>query len=216
MDWMPGDLLFCYGGDMISRVISWGTTWPIDPWSCWRPPSHVGMIVSCGRFDRVLIESTSLCQTPCLAHGVRRAGIQIHTPEERIEDYTRTGGEVEVYRLSGLHRLSLDHDLLERLAQRLLHEQAPYDTLGALVSGTRLSGWLRCARADLSRLFCSEMVAALLMSLGMMNQENPRRYSPGRLLRELRRTGHYRRVRRHTTRAIHYDNGPELRVHHDA
>ena len=77
--------------------------------------------------------------------------------------------------------------------------QATYDTIGALISGTRLfkrtrlipflSKWLRI---DLDALFCSEMIAAILQRTGHMNRDNPTKFSPATLVRTLVNQGTYK------------------------
>ncbi|MCA9049467.1 MAG: hypothetical protein KDA89_12110, partial [Planctomycetaceae bacterium] len=85
------------------------------------------------------------------------------------------------------------------LAQLLINEfvrsTIPYDLTGAILSGTRLFQWSHLfPAADLHSLFCSELVAAMLMRLSRLNRDNPTRFHPGRLLRELVRTGTYQRI----------------------
>lgn len=107
------------------------------------------------------------------------------------------GGFVDIYRLTPINRFSVEE---QRLLTRILidHFVRPglnYDWRGAAYSGTRL---LQASRlfpvADLEELFCSELVAAVLMRLNRLNHANPARYHPARLLRELVRTGKYQRV----------------------
>ncbi len=112
-------------------------------------------------------------------------------------DYIRGGGWVDLYRLTEINRLSdAESRLLSRLLiEHLVRKHVRYDVSGALLSGTRAFQLSRLfPGADLERLFCSELIAAVLMRLGRMNHANPTRFNPGRLLRCLVRTGKYQRV----------------------
>jgi len=215
MQWSAGDVLCCYGTDWLSRAIRVKTSWPFDPCSVWDPPSHIGIITDDASLGRVLVESTTICAAPCLVARRRKSGIQVHPPDERVADYTRPGGRVDVYRQVGIHRLGETEIHRLNLALReLIEEGAEYDKLGALISGLALSSVTRWSNASLRTLFCSELVAAVLMRVNLLNRDNPMRYSPGRLLRELLRTGVYRRVRQHLPQGvIRFGNYAELRLH---
>lgn len=120
--------------------------------------------------------------------------MQSHLPEHRIGDYINDGGRVDIYRLTAIDRLSqTETTLLSRiLLNHFLGRLIAYDTGGALLSGTRLFKWSRLfPKAELNQLFCSELVAAVLMRLGRMNRANPTRYNPATLLRQLVRVGTY-------------------------
>jgi hypothetical protein len=123
--------------------------------------------------------------------------VQVHRPHTRIADYVRGGGRVDIYRLADIQQLSsAESRLLSRiLIDHFVRRGVCYDLGGALLSGTRAFQLTRCfPTANLDELFCSELVAAVLMRLGRMNHANPTRFSPGRLLRELVRQGTYRRL----------------------
>ncbi len=125
------------------------------------------------------------------------AGTQAHDPRQRLADYTRQRGRVDLYRLTAIHRLCrYESRLLNRLLlQHFVARGVGYDVGGALLSGTRVFQLLRLfPAADLDRLFCSELIAAVLMRVGRLNHSNPTRYNPARLLRQLVRCGTYRRI----------------------
>ena len=199
-DFQPLDLLACYGTDAKARSITWLTASALAPRRLRLGPSHVGVI--CERHGSPLwIESTTLCRHPCAVMGRPISGVQAHLPEMRIDDYVQAGGRVDVYRLSPVDRLSQpESELLTRiLVRHFIGQQATYDLGGALLSGTRLFKRTRLLpAADLNELFCSELVAAVLMRLGRLNRSNPTRYNPACLLRQLVREGTYQFVRRHT------------------
>lgn len=196
MIFQPGDIAACHGADWTSRVIRWGTASPFPPRGLRLGPSHVALMCL-WRGEMIWAESTTLCRIPCLVRGQRVSGAQAHRPEERIAEYLEGGGRVDIYRLVHFHRLSLDES---RLLTRLILDEfidpgISYDLGGAILSGTRV---FQCSRffpgANLEHLFCSELVAAVVMRLNRLNHTNPTRYNPARLLRELVRTGKYERV----------------------
>jgi hypothetical protein len=192
----PGDIAACFGTDWISRMIRVATWSPFGPPGLRLGPSHVAMI-SESEQGPVWVESTTLCQHPCLVRGQPVSGCQAHEPHLRIGDYVNAGGTVEVYRLAPIHQLGREEQLLLRriLFRHFLWDPVGYDVRGAILSGTRAMRWLGLLPgADLHSLFCSELVAALLMRLGRLNHANPTGYSPARLLRELVHLGKYQRV----------------------
>ena len=189
----PGDLAACFGRDWVSRTISIGTASLFSPRRLRIGPSHVAIFCQ-HRGTQLWLESTTLCRHPCAILGYPVSGVQSHLPEDRIGDYINDGGRVDIYRLTAIDRLSqTETTLLSRiLLNHFLGRLIAYDTGGALLSGTRLFKWSRLfPKADLNQLFCSELVAAVLMRLGRMNRANPTRYNPATLLRQLVRVGTY-------------------------
>lgn len=193
MEFLPGDLAACHGADWTGRLIRWGTASVVAPRRLRVGPSHVA-ILSTWRGEPVWLEATTLCSTPCLIQRRIVAGAQAHRPADRVRDYVQQGGWVELYRLTPINRLSrAEEELLTRILLRhFIASGVGYDYGGALLSGTRLFQSTRFfPGADLNQLFCSELVAAVVMRLNRMNHANPTRYHPARLLRELVRTGKY-------------------------
>ncbi|WP_145201186.1 hypothetical protein [Thalassoglobus polymorphus] len=190
-DFQPLDLLACYGTDATARAITWLTASALAPRRLRLGPSHVAVI--CEHHGSPLwLESTTLCPHPCAVLGYRVEGVQAHLPEQRIHDYVSAGGRVGVYRLSAIDRLSQsESELLSKiLIRHFLGRLVTYDLGGALLSGTRLFKRTRLLpAADLNELFCSELVAAVLMRLGRLNRANPTRYNPACLLRQVVRQG---------------------------
>ena len=192
-DFQPLDIAACYGTGLTATTIRYGTA------SLWAPkrlrvgPSHVAVLC---RFqgNMVWMESTTLCPHPCVILGYQLDGCQAHLPEERIRDYVAAGGHVDLYRLSPIDRLSaLESDLLTTiLVKHFIGQRVTYDLGGALLSGTRLFKRTHLLpQADLNELFCSELVAAVLMRLGRMNRANPTQFNPASLLRQVVRQGTY-------------------------
>ena len=192
-DFQTGDVAACFGTDAAARIITLGTASPLAPRGLRLGPSHVAILCE-HRGMPLWVESTTLCRHKCSVRGEPTAGVQAHTPMLRVGDYREAGGRVDVYRLTGVNRLSgEERRLLHRiLIGHLLGRGGRYDLPGAILSGTRLLRLLPGAK--LNELFCSELVAAVLMRLGRMNHANPARFHPARLLRDLVRTGKASRV----------------------
>ncbi len=185
------DLLACYSPSWTGRVISYGTASLLAPRRLRIGPSHIAVICQY-HGSPVWVESTTLSRHPCAILGRPVKGVQAHLPELRIQDYVNEGGHVDLYRLSPIDRLvDEESDLLSRiLVKHFIGKEVTYDMGGALLSGTRLFKRTRLLpHADLNELFCSELVAAVLMRLNRMNRDNPTRYNPADLLRQLVREG---------------------------
>lgn len=139
------------------------------------------------------VESTTLAHRPCLIAGRVISGVQVHRPEDRIQDYR---GKVAVYRLVPPF-LPQEEQYLWRYIQPFLGKG--YDRSTVLLAGTKVLRFSRLLPgawgADLNELFCSELTAAILMQMNKMNWDNPTRYSPARLLRTVVRNGTYTRVK---------------------
>ena len=190
-EFQPLDIAACYGTSIPAKAISYGTASLLAPSRLRIGPSHVAVLCEFNG-TMVWIESTTFCPHPCVILGDTIDGCQAHFPEDRIRDYTRSGGRVDLYRLSPIDRLSQNESqLLTRiLVRHFLGQRITYDLGGALISGTRLFKRTRLLpAADLNELFCSELVAAVLMRLGRMNRDNPTRYNPACLLRRVVRDG---------------------------
>ena len=178
-DLQPGDVVAFYGRDLMSRAISLAT------WG----PSHVAIAFRAEDGRLLLGESTTLCPWPCEIKGLIKNGVQAHDPTQRIELYR---GRVEVYRLAPECRLSsLDASLLAVMLECYWIGE-PYDLGGAILSGTRLAKFFRFwPYPDRGSVFCSALVARLLMRLNRMNWADPEWFNPANLVRTLRRTGVY-------------------------
>lgn len=209
LDFAPGDLVAFSGRDWLSRLIKAATC---PPWywfrAHWRAISHIGICCRAPNdFARhgacALIEATNLSTLPnlfdirprpteaappiSLLGEHRPAPLGARWPEDRANHYP---GFVYRARLSPLW--ALDSTEAERLQTFLLDLRGrQYDFLGALRAGLG-----RAADANLSRLFCSEVVAAVLARLQRLRESDPAAWTPAALLRELVRTGVYARPER--------------------
>ena len=195
-----GDILACYGSGLVSKVITVGTSSLLAPRGTRIAPSHVAIVAKTGAADLPLwVESTSLSTQPCVIRGEPVSGVQAHFIEDRAKEYLYREGKVFVFRLTELDRLSSEEEiLLIRIVKHLINSRASYDTKGALISGTRVFKRTRLLElfssmleVDLNSLFCSELIAAVLMRLGRMNRDNPTKFSPASLVRELISQGTY-------------------------
>lgn len=179
-----GDIIAFYGRDWQSRFISAVTA----------GPSHVGIVVEWpmpaahGGYDTelVLIESTTKCPRPCLLQEKMFDGVQAQRPGTRIADY---GGRAKLFRLHEFRELTPERqDDLTEVASKFIGK--PYDYRGAVWSGTRVLKYL-LPYADLGSLFCSELIATCLQTIGLLCVTSPGDYNPGSLVRTLVKTGVY-------------------------
>ena len=142
MTWRPGDIAACFGRDVTSRLISWGTASLLAPAGLRVGPSHVAII--CEYLGQpVWVESTTRCRHSCLIRGRRVAGVQTHTIDERVADYVEVGGSVDQYRLTPINRLSpAETELLtEILLRQFVANEVTYDSPGHFSRGRgRFSG----------------------------------------------------------------------------
>lgn len=193
-----GDVFACWGSDWMSWLISLQTSRLLGPHHVRWAPSHVA--IACPRWYHehqrqcYWWESTSITPRPCLETGKPVAGCQVHRIKDRIRDYVLAGGRVSVYRLTDFDTLrTVEVDLLRDFLGQCIQDQKPiqYDTAGALFSGTRIVRHFTMWRNQLDRLFCSELLSAVLQRLGRMSRQNPSNFTPGRLMRRLITEGSY-------------------------
>jgi len=180
MTFAPGDLIAFYGTDWPALAIRAGTL---------GGPSHIGIVCEY-RGDCVLVESTTLCRTPCLVQGVIRPGVQVQNIEDRIAAYPRT----TVSRLAPHWSLSAsESELLSKiLIEHFVGAGTRYDLAGAVISGTRLIKHL-LPSANVDVVFCSELAAFVLMRLGRLPLGNPGTYTPAGVLRAVKKAAVYLR-----------------------
>ncbi len=197
---MPGDIIACYGADAVSRLISFGTFSPFAPRGLRVGPSHVGIVSGEPGGEMLFVESTTKSAKPCQIAGKPVAGVQAHSVNERLAEYEAAGGHCRLFRLTSIDRFTFVEECLlwSLLRIHFLRTDSEelggvgYDYGGALISGTRVLKFSRLLSANLDAVFCSELIAALLMRLNRMCRANPTRYSPVSLLRQLVRAGTYR------------------------
>jgi len=183
----PGDVLGFSGCNPTSTAIRVCTCGLI----CCGGLSHVAIVTwwpgrRRGTFPqrpRVLCESTSQADKPCLIQERPVSGVQIHHIRARILAYP---GRVWHYPLSR----PLDWEQVQQLYRFCRkHLGAPYDYIGAAEARhTPLARLiLKLRREDLDEVFCSEFVAACHRKLGLLATDNASRFSPNRLVRTERR-----------------------------
>jgi hypothetical protein len=179
-EFQTGDLLFFYGRGFISRSIELAT------WG----PSHVGIVCEFhGLGKEILVESTTLCDLPCLVLKRAHQGVQFHGVRDRISNYD---GRVERMRL--LPGWKLDHYEQNKMAQALWRLQGHgYTREGAGLSAT--PPWFKASALfpypDLGSVFCSELCAYALMQTRTLPADNPAIYNPASLQRDVRRRALY-------------------------
>ena len=178
--WQAGDVLLFWGADPLSWVIRWGT------WG----PSHVGIVIEY-QGQLALLESTTLCDIPCLYQGRVVAGVQVHLIADRVARYRGTVQVMSLMPECALSPVDVDEMTVDVL-KHYLAVGASYDLTGAVLSATWVAKYLAVLPfPDPDSLFCSALVARLLMVRNRMNWDDPGRYSPAGLVRTLRRTGVY-------------------------
>lgn len=173
---MTGDLYFFYGDDWKSRVIELGTG----------GPSHVAMeaplqsMHTDGIAIQTLWESTTLCRLACMHCGnVTNGDVHCHDIALRCKSYQ---GRVVRCRIAPecqwprFIELSLCHELLK------YWHGAPYDLRGALESPRHWTRLLGLRHPDLGSVFCSALIARLLMVHNRMNWRNPKWITPAALM----------------------------------
>jgi len=207
---LPGDVFACWGADRTGRAITWRTASLIAPRGLRLGPSHVAMLAEHPRLGTVWVESTTLSRLPCLIRGECVSGCQAHFPEERIAEYRAAGGRVELFRPTTINRFRSDEeDALSAMLLDFVRRGVRYDIGGAMLAGTRIVRRTRLMPAESTdAMFCSELLAAVLMRIGHLNRWNPTYYNPAALLRELVWCGTYARVPEWRLPS----DGPQLRI----
>lgn len=187
----------CWGTDRVSRVISIGTFRVLAPSGLRYGPSHVAMVAKHWKLGPLWCESSTLSKQPCELRGERVDGCQAHPIDRRVIEIADAGGRVEVYRLAPIFELDTHESglLADIVFRHLIDKGIRYDWPHVLLAGTRVIKRTALMPSE-SRdaVFCSEMVAAILMRLGRLCVGNPTKYSPADLLRELVNSGTYYRA----------------------
>ena len=198
MTFEPGDIAACYGTCRVSQMIRYGTASPFGPKRLRLGPSHVAILVDHPQYGTIWVESTTLSRLVCLVKHHHASGIQAHDPYDSVAEYEAAEGWVDVYRPTKLYRFTHEENLfLTNLVVRLIGESVSYDAPGALLAGTKVFKLSRLfPGADLNKIFCSELVAALLQRLNRMNKRNPAKYHPAGLIRQLVNQGTYQFLER--------------------
>lgn len=194
----PGDIAACWGVDLQSRIISLGTGRLCAPEGLRYGPSHVALIAPDFHKTRLLwYESTTKCGRDCIFHQKPISGVQVHRIEDRVEDYNEHGGQVVIYRMVDEALLEEhDYDYMGRMLLDYLHDDIPYDMRGAIISGLRVTcRMLSLLGVSRRHLFCSDMIASVLMRVDLMNLSDPDSFTPAGLLRTLVNDGKYRRLK---------------------
>ena len=174
-----GDLLGFSGYNAGSAAINL-VTLGVPFWSL----SHVA-IVGQYRNRKVLFESTTLNDQPCLITGRKIKGVQCHAIRSRIEDYS---GAVWHYPLT---RPLFEHELVR--LQEFLNSKVglPYNEIGAVRVGGIILPIIENYLSEESRssLFCSELCAAAYNRIGVFPTAYCGRWSPNHLSRAMIRIG---------------------------
>ncbi|MEM7813229.1 MAG: hypothetical protein AAF532_17270 [Planctomycetota bacterium] len=200
----PGDIFACTASDPTSLIIRTFSFSARAPWALSDRPSHVAIAlrVEGGLADMlphrageiVWVEQTTLCPHACLVSGVPRAGLQLHTINQRVDDYTgrrpiplritskATGlpvtvpepfpRRVELYKPTEDWRLSAEEQrqLADFIAGRKQQEKTDPDATAYSTGWAVASGRVaRLVFADVpppeDARFCSQLLARMLQLL---------------------------------------------------
>jgi hypothetical protein len=184
-----GDLIAVSGKGLASNAIQIGSlslpnVGSLGRWN-WAGPSHV-LIAAPIWGERTVYESTSFPRPPCVrSNRPNPKGVQAHF----LKDIVDAGGNVWHYPLRSPLYLDEEDRLLQVLDSYI---GRGYDFLGAGKSGggyalrliQRLIG-----SEDLSLVFCSELVVAAYVHVGIMQHKNAGAWNPARLVRHVLRQG---------------------------
>lgn len=194
-DPMPGDVVFCWGSDLVSRVITLksSVTNAMTLSGLSVAPSHAAIIAPF-HGSQAWYESTTKCSLECLSAKRQVSGVQVHWIYPRLSMYTNIGGSVTVLR--GPRPIS--GRIVSEWMEPLLGDEgtgpAAYDYIAAVVSGTRARS-LPVTPSFSDRWFCSELVTESLRQAGAIDERvEPHKQNPGSLMRLLLRSG-WKKVR---------------------
>ena len=166
-----GDLVGFSGHNLDSYFIN-AVTYGLPGWGL----SHVG-IVCWHAGEPLIFESTMDCPTPCVVtcnYGVR--GVQAQRLTDHIKHYK---GKIWYYPLKERVREAVLHRFLLSMIGR------PYDDAGARRAAGKVWSAI-LGKESLTELFCSELVAAALREVALLQTERAGRWSPNALIREIR------------------------------
>ena len=151
--------------------------------------SHVGMALRLAEWDALLLwESTTLSSLADLIEGQQKRGVQLVVMRDRLRTYH---GEVTVRHLRGIN-VDRKPELKKRLMEfRKSVRDRPYEKSRLELIKAAYDGPFGRNEADLSSLFCSELVAEAYQQMGLLpeppggppsNEYTPRDFSEkGRL-----------------------------------
>ena len=185
----PGGIIGVSGKCAMSRAIQIGTLslpniGPLGRWG-WAGTSHVGIV--CPVFGEMIVyESTSFSRSPCVRTGRENPlGVQAHY----ISDIVEADGDVRYYPLERelyTHEVDRLSEFLESCLGR------GYDTAGAGKTAGGLVSYFISKMFGKDRpevMFCSELNAAALRAVGVLQTHNPAAWNPNFLIRFLYKEG---------------------------
>ena len=156
----PFDIFLFSGKGFISRSIQLFTG---SPWS------HVGLALRLPGYDfNLMYESTTMSNVPDLATGARVKGVQLSHLSQRIDAYD---GKVAWRHISGPRPV----DIYDKAAT-LVREFAgrPYEENQLELIRSALDTFtLKQNQPDMSSVFCSELSAYILRTIGFMKPGMP-------------------------------------------
>ena len=153
-----GDIVLFSGDSFVSRLIRLGTP---GPWS------HVGMVIVLPGIERVMLwESTTLSKIKDLKTGKLMSGVQLVWLSEKIRDYN---GRVAIRKLET--PIQIQPKRFGEVAKEL-HGRPYEDDWCDLIKAAWDGPWGDNV-PDLDSVFCSELTAATLKRLNVMEDVQP-------------------------------------------
>lgn len=153
-----GDIVLFSGKGAFSEGIKWFSK------STW---SHVGMVVHMPDWGHFLWESTTLSDLEDFETGTLTKGVQLVVLSDRIKKYE---GEIAIRRLQVERTERMTTDLAKL---RLELRGKPYEKIKLELIRAVYDGPFGQNTADLSSLFCSELVAQAYQTLGLLSEDLP-------------------------------------------
>ena len=136
--------------------------------------SHVGMAVRVAGWDTLLIWEANLSVADVLK-GSGNGGLSLSLLSERVRSYQ---GDVAVRRLLNINRTPARWQALCALRSEI--RGRPYEQSLLKLIKSAYDGPFGHNDEDLSSVFCSELVAAALMAMGLLASDLPSsEYTPG-------------------------------------
>lgn len=181
-----GDIIAFSGFGRKSVIVNL-VTYGIPYWNA----SHIGII---GEYEgeKLLFESTTLSNIPCVIQQKPHKGVQAVHLADRVRTYHGRVWHYPIYRpLFGFESERLNEFLHSKIG-------IPYDMVGGMRSAGAGVSWIesKLRGEDLSLLFCSELIAAAHNLIGLLRTENASRWNPNKIIRHERRMKTLRRPRR--------------------
>ncbi len=144
------------------------------------------MVIKTDEMDMVMLyESTTLSQIKCVELGRQHKGVQLVPLSERINQYQ---GRIGVRRLHGKGAAFTPNQRRALAELRHTLKGTPYEKSTWQLVRSAFQGLLSNKKADLSSVFCSELVAQCYQALELLPSDDAKpsnSYTPAHFARNL-------------------------------